>query len=356
MDFQCGPSNFQQLIDAVNEHSDTAIPGNVAQVEVGEVEEEMEWSVQQQQQQAQKNDGVVKQKDQEITRLYKELSNLRKQYDEKVRVLKEEQQYETGEMRKEMERQTKQYEEERRQLDAQIKQLTQDMIEREKAYRSGNDSTSEQLRRDLKDKEKQYESTLNSYTYKIADLEELLFKTKNELKYSTETSEQEKEELTTTIALLEEEQNNLISKNKELEKQLTEDKRLVAETTEEANKVLKQLEEMKINKEEEAARLNARIRELEQEIANIYADNNGGYDMSAEMERLKNEYQQERELMAARIVELESNQGEWQQGGSMELEQERERVLELEETISTIKRELEQRDRLLRTSNKATDM
>ena len=193
-------------------------------------------------------------------------------------------------------------------------------------------------------------------TYKIADLEESLFKTKNELKYNTEASEREKEELSTTIALLEEEQSNLVSKNKELEKELAEDKRLVVESTEQASRVLKQLEEMKINKEEEAARLNARIRELEQEIANIYADNNGGYDMSAEMERLKNEYQQERELMAARIIELESNQGEWQPGGSMELEQERERVLELEETITSIKRELDQRDRLLRTSNKATDI
>jgi hypothetical protein len=359
MDFQCGPSNFQQLVDAVNEHSENALPGEVLQLgraEVGEVEDEQEWSVQQQQAQSQKNDGLVKQKNEEITRLYKELSNLRKQYDEKIRVLKEEHMYETGEMRKEMERQTKQYEEERRQLDAQIKQLTQDMIEREKVYRAGNDNTSEQLRRELKDKEKQYETTLNSYTYKIADLEELLFKTKNELKYSTENSEREKEELSTTIALLEEEQANLISKNKDLEKELAEDKRLVVETTEEASRVLKQLEEMKLNKEEEAARLNARIRELEREIANIYADNNGGYDMSEEMERLKNEYQQERELMAARIVELESNQGEWQRGGSIELEQERERVIELEQTISSIKRELEQRDRLLRTSNKATDI
>ena len=198
--------------------------------------------------------------------------------------------------------------------------------------------------------------TFLSMTYKIADLEESLFKTKNELKYNTEASEREKEELSTTIALLEEEQANLVSKNKELENELAEDKRLVVESTEQASRVLKQLEEMKINKEEEAARLNARIRELEQEIANIYADNNGGYDMSAEMERLKNEYQQERELMAARIIELESNQGEWQPGGSVELEQERERVLELEETINSIKRELDQRDRLLRTSNKATDI
>jgi hypothetical protein len=193
-------------------------------------------------------------------------------------------------------------------------------------------------------------------TYKIADLEESLFKSKNELKYNTEASEREKEELSTTIALLEEEQANLLSRNKELEKELIEDKRLVVETTEEASRVLKQLEEMKINKEEEAARLNARIRELEREIAYINSNNNGGYDMSAEMERLKNEYQQERELMAARIIELESNQGEWQPGGSMELQQEREKVLDLEATITSIKRELEQRDRLLRTSNKATDI
>ena len=196
----------------------------------------------------------------------------------------------------------------------------------------------------------------SSYTYRIANLEDSLFKTKNELKYNTEASDREKEELTATIALLEEEQSNLVSKNKELEKELAEDKRMVVESTEQASRVLKQLEEMKVNKEEEAARLNARIRELEQEIAIIYADNNGGYNMSAEMQRLKNEYEQERELMAARIVELESNQGEWRRGGTVELEQEREKVLELEETIKSIKREIEQRDRLLRTSNKATDI
>ena len=168
MDFQCGPSDFQQLIDAVNQHADATLPNSVAAIgqEVGEVEDEQEWSVQQQQQQqqqqqAQKNDGIVKQKDQEITRLYKELSNLRKQYDEKIRTLKEEHKYETGELRKEMERQAKQYEEERARLNAQIKQLTQDMIEREKSYRAGNDGASEQLRRDLKNKEKQYENSLN---------------------------------------------------------------------------------------------------------------------------------------------------------------------------------------------------
>ena len=95
--------------------------------------------------------------------------------------------------------------------------------------------------------------------YKIADLEDSLFKTKNELKYNTDASEREKEELSTTISLLEEEQTNLISKNKELENELVKDKRLVAESTEQANRVLKQLEEMKTNKEEEAARLKARI-------------------------------------------------------------------------------------------------
>lgn len=159
MDFQCGPSNFQQLIDAVNEHADSTVPPGVVQSigEVGEVEGEQEWSVQEQQQQR----NVVKQKDEEITRLYKELSNLRKSYDEKIRVLKEEYTFETGELRKEIEKQAKQYEDERMQLNAQIKQLTQDMLEREKAYRAGNDNTSEQLRRDLKDKEKQYENTLN---------------------------------------------------------------------------------------------------------------------------------------------------------------------------------------------------
>ena len=159
LDFQCGPSNFQQLIDAVNEHADSTVPPGVVQSigEVGEVEGEQEWSVQEQQQQR----NVVKQKDEEITRLYKELSNLRKSYDEKIRVLKEEYTFETGELRKEIEKQAKQYEDERMQLNAQIKQLTQDMLEREKAYRAGNDNTSEQLRRDLKDKEKQYENTLN---------------------------------------------------------------------------------------------------------------------------------------------------------------------------------------------------
>lgn len=160
MDFQCGPSNFQQLIDAVNEHAGNGEGEVVTLGSVSEVEEEQEWNVQQQQAQ-QTNDGRVKQKDEEITRLYKELSNLRKQYDEKIRVLKEEHKYETGELRAEIERQAKRYEEERAQLSVQIKQLTQDMIEKEKLYRSGNDSTSEQLRRDLKDKEKQYENTLN---------------------------------------------------------------------------------------------------------------------------------------------------------------------------------------------------
>jgi hypothetical protein len=78
--------------------------------------------------------------------------------------------------------------------------------------------------------------------------------------------------------------------------------------------------------------------------------------MSQAMERLKEEYEKERELMAARIIELESNQGEWRPGGSMELQQERERVMELEESLASVKGELAQRDRLLRTSNKATDI
>eukprot|EP00804_Cyclotella_cryptica_P018767 CCRYP_007249-RA/>CCRYP_007249-RA protein AED:0.25 eAED:0.25 QI:211/0.85/0.87/1/1/1/8/367/1439 len=373
-DFQCGPSNFQMLIDVVNQYADPAVAGAdgrgqalmVIEDDVGEQteeegQEEQEWRVLQEQEQEQRRlsareEQSMKVKDEEIARLYKELSNLRKEYDKKIQSIKEEHGYETGQLREEMERQTKQYEEERAALSAQIKQLTQDMIEREKAYRAGEDATSNQLRRDLKDKEREYENTLTGLNYRISSLEEELFKTKNELKYNSEASEREKEEMAATIALLEEEQQNLLSRNKELERELIEDKLLVVQTTEEASRVLKQLEAMRTGKEEEAAKLMARIRELEAEISRLQTDIDGGYDMSREMERLKAEFQQERELMAARIIELESSQGEWQPGGLMELQQERERVVELEQTIESIKAELTQRDRLLRTSNKATDI
>ncbi|KAL7488030.1 hypothetical protein ACHAW6_013616 [Cyclotella cf. meneghiniana] len=367
-DFQCGPSNFQMLIDVVNRYADSGagVGGDggdmVSMMEEGEEEgpEEQEWRVSQEQEQERRlsasNEESVKLKNEEIARLYKELSNLRKEYDKKIQSIKEEHEYETGQLREKIERQTKQYEEERAALSAQIKQLTQDMIEREKAYRAGEDATSSQLRRDLKEKEREYETTLNGLNYRITSLEETLFKTKNELKYNSEASEREKEEMAATIALLEEEQQNLLSRNKELERELIEDKRLVVQTTEEASRVLKQLEAMRTGKEEEAAKLMARIRELEAEISRLQTDIDGGYDMSREMERLKVEYQQERELMAARIIELESSQGEWQPGGLIELQQERERVMELEQTIESIKAELAQRDRLLRTSNKATDI
>lgn len=370
----------------MNEFADPAVDQQQQGMYIGGVEQEQEWRViqeqlHQQQQQQQQYDrseprramggkgggggasdsrtaSLMKQKDEEIARLYMELSALRKDFDKKIVALKEEHKSQTGQMREQIEQQTKQYEQERLQLSAQLKELTQEMIEREKAYRSGDDATNNKLRQDLRQKEKEYEATLSGLNSRISELESELFKVKNELKYNVDASEQEKEQMTSVIAAMEEEQANLVSQNKELEKELIQDKRLVVETTQEASRVLEQLELMKNSKEEEVTKLSTRIQELEAQITQMQV---GGDMANQDVEMLKREHEQEREMMNQRIMELEAMQdGSWQPEGAYELQQERDalshRVAELEENIEAIKNELTERDKLLRTSNKATDI
>ena len=306
------------------------------------------------------NNTALKRKDEEINRLLSEMSNLRQKFDRSIAAMKEERTKETGYLKQQIEEQRKQYEKERMSLSAQIDNLTREMMEREKEYRTGEDTTSYQLRQEMAKKEKEYQETLTGLNLQITEMERTLFKSKNELEYNSDTSASDRKRLVNQINTLEEEILSLTSRNEELEKELIEEKRLVVASTEEANRVLLQLNKIRNNEDEERKELVARVKELEAQISNreneiVQGTGNLARDLRREMDGLKEEHEQERELMAARIIELEQQlsyrEETWQSDNESFEEGGR-----LARRIGELEKEIDERDRLLKTSNKATDI
>ena len=402
-DFQCGPAKFQLLVDAVNEYADPegSRVDTVSPAQMNNLGGEQEWRVVREQQQkrnqanrreqqAAQYGGVgitnyppqssqdaekLKRKEDEISRLYSELSNLRKDFDRRIVQLKEEHKKESNVLNEQISTQTKEYEYERRALSKQIQELQNEMIQREKAIQAEENEISQRLRNEMKQKEDGYKETITSLNSRISQLEQDLFTSRNELQYNTNASTKEQQQISSHITRLEQEISNLSSRNHELEKELIEEKRVVVASTEEASRVLKQLERIKSSEDEERKALEARIVELEDEIANRekqmmnVASNSGelAADLQRELDALKKDREQERDLLNTRIRDLEQEL-EWQSKTSSlnvaatshemesqmkELRQESERlssrILELED-------EIDERDKLLRTSNKATDI
>ena len=396
-DFQCGPARIQMLNDAINEFAD---PIEEMNKELSMSGDELQWRVaQEQQQERQRQEAVrsssplpqqeqprqrygdiqyatssmgggggsssvdattLKRKDEEINRLLTEMSNLRNKFDRSILALKEEREKETGYLRQQIEEQRKQYEKERAALSAQINDLTREMMDREKEYRTGEDTTTYKLRQEMARKEKEYQETLTGLNLQITEMERTLFKSKNELQYNSDASASDRKRLVDQINTLEEEILSLTSRNEELEKELIEEKRLVVASTEEANRILLQLNKIKRNEDEERKELVARVKELEAQISNrendiIQGSGNLARDIQQEMDDLKDEHEQERELMAARIIELEQElsyrQETWQSDDRSFEEGER-----LAKRINELEKSIDERDRLLKTSNKATDI
>jgi len=405
-DFQCGPAKFQLLIDAVNEYADPAgAVGSSRAAPVGSTNlgGEQEWRVvrEQQQKRNQQNrreqqaaqyggagsitnyppvsqndiNDKLQRKEDEISRLYSELSNLRTDFDRRIVQLKNDHEKESAELKERIHSQTKEYEYERRALSKQIKELQDEMMQREKTIQSQDNNVSQQLRNEMQQKENSYKETVAGLNSKISQLEQDLFKSLNELQYNSNASSDEKQQISNHIAKLEQDISTLTSKNEELEKNLIEEKRVVVASTEEASRVLKQLERIKSSEDEERKVLEARIIELgaeisdrEKQMMNV-ASNSGDLaaDIQRELDALKKDREQEREELTTRIRDLEQEL-EWQSktsnlnaaSSSQEMENQMKGLRQESERLSSrileLEDDIDERDKLLRTSNKATDI
>ena len=398
-DFQCGPAKFQLLIDEVGKYADGVVGVGVGAARGGASAPfggEQEWSVVGEEEQRKRNQQMrmeqreaqyggagsitnyqsqsssdgdrLRRKEEEITRLYSELSNLRKDFDRGIVRLKDEHKNETGKLNDMIRMQTKEYEDERRALSAQINDLSREMMEREKAMRSSEDAAGRRLRGKMKQKEEEYEATLSGLNSRVAELERELLRTASELEYNDGANAGDRQALTGHIAMLE-------RRIAELERELIEEKRVVVASTEEASRVLKQLERIKNSEDEERKVLAARIAELEGDISRLgeqvtsAAESNAdvAVEIRRELDKVRRERDEERNLLKTRIADLEQEL-EWQSRTSSmtddsssremqtrqgELRQESER---LASRILDLENEIDERDKLLRTSNKATDI
>jgi len=383
-DFQCGPSNFQRLVDEVNELMDPmdeeyGVDGGFASSSL----EEIEWSVgldaeeleqlsqsssmmsspsSSASQQQSKQEGMLKRKDEEIARLYLELSTLRNEYEEKMATITEVHKNETNQFQQQLDEQTKEYEMKIANLVERIKDLEEDMATRELEVRNAGEEANRKLKLDMEAKEKYFEKETARLSMRIAGLEEALLQSKKELKATSEISNQEKEELLGIIAGLEEEQERLNNRIEELEAELVEEKRAVVTTAEQASRVLKELEELRAGKYGERNELVARIQVLEAEM--VERENQSkekekvAMGLRREVEKLKREHEKEREIMANRIVELEREISFKDDQGAMEESayELRQQSGRLADRIAELEKDIEERDRLLQTSNKATDL
>lgn len=420
-DFQCGPAKFQLLIDAVNEFVDDAVEvgaagggGGVGSSSgVNNVGGEQEWRVVREQQQVRNQqmrraqqaaqyggsgsianyppsssstastyssnsnsfDGdMLKRKEDEVTRLYTELSNLRKGFDQSIVRLKEEHKQETTVLNERIRVLTKEYDDERRALSAQIKDLSREMMDREKAIRSSENAINQGLRNEMKRKEEEYAATLSGLSSRISELERDLLQSNNQLQYKSNADTNERQQLLNHIATLEE-------RIAELEKELIEEKRIVVASTEEASRVLRQLEKIKNSEDRERNLLSARIEELEADIArreeqmmNYSANGGGGVvdnsavdNMQRQMDELRKARDEEIDLLRTRIADLEEEL-DWQSrtasidenSTSQQLQKQQQELLkeskQLTSRILELENEIDERDKLLRTSNKATDI
>ncbi|KAL7555307.1 hypothetical protein ACHAWF_019018, partial [Thalassiosira exigua] len=399
-DFQCGPAKFQSLVDAVDEFVNLDGSAQLGKSSPVEGAGEQEWRVagarqqrrvQQEEEERRRaaqfgpagsivdyppvaDDDRLQRKENEISRLYAELSNLRKDFDRRIVQLKESHSKETSELEERVQEQTRQYDAERRALSAQIEKLSRELMEREKAYRSDETAAERRFGDRTKAKEEEYKETLTGLNLRITELETDLFKSRNELQRRSDTSSGETQRLNGRVADLERELSALRSRNEDLERDLIEEKRVVVASTEEAARVLKQLEKIKGSEDEERKRLASRVAELEGEIANrewqATVSNSQDGDMAREiqqeLDRLKDEYKRERQVMADRIAELERELA-WQQSSSssneekssslqQQLKEQREESSRLSDRILELENDIDERDRLLRTSNKAADI
>ncbi len=390
-DFQCGPAKFQLLIDEVAKYADGGGIGESTSSGGGE----QEWSVVREQQQKRNQQLRMEQrevqyggagsitnyqppssadkdrlrrKEEEITRLYAELSNLRKDFDRSIVRLKDENREETNKLNELIRMQTREYEDERRALSAQIKDLSRELMEREKAIRSSEEAVGQRLRGEMKRKEGEYAATLSGLNSRIAELERELLRSANELRYNTDANASDRQALSGHVASLE-------RRIAELEKELIDEKRVVVASTEEASRVLKQLERIKNSEDEERKVLVARIAELEGDISRLEeqmadaANRNADLvvETQRELEKVRRERNEERDLLKTRIADLEQEL-EWQartssmtddsQSREMQTRQEelRKESERLASRILQLENEIDERDKSLRTNNKATDI
>ena len=375
----------------MNEFADPegAVVGDTAAGGVDAMEAEPEWRVLREQQQKQRqqqlrmerpaassivdypplrSDDELKKKEGEISRLYSELSTLRSDFDKRIVQLKDEHKRELSTLNDRIRSQTKEYEGQRRTLTSQIDDLSRQLMEREKSYRDAESKEGSRLRDDMKRKEEGYKDTLTKLNVRITELEGDLFRKRNELRYNSNASSNDVQRLNEQVATLEGEIEKLTSHNTELERELIEEKRAVVASSEEASRVLKQLNKIKNSEDKERRVLSARIAELEADIAErekqvVNAGGELARDVQYESDRLKEKHERERKSMANRIEELEEELSSWQQSSTSVSKQQRERQEELQreskrlvDRISELEDEIDERDRLLRTANKATDI
>jgi len=395
-DFQCGPATFQLLIDEIGKYAnvDTNIvvgDGRTADDDDDDASTssstsfggEQEWSVVQQQKQQQRLEqrsatygGVgsitnyqppnssssssnmerLKRKEEEITRLYTELTNLRRDFDRVIVRMKEEHLSETNKLNEILRDQTKQHENERRSLLVKIDNLSRQMDDEDKAT-----IVSQQLQNEIQKKEIEYAATVGNLNSRITELETNLSKSTNELQYTITTNTNSQQQLSNHIAALE-------CRILDLEKELIEEKRAVVASTEEASRVLIQLERIKSSEDQERKVLASRVVELEGEISNLenqllFANsNNNSNSVSSVMETTQKDA--ELDMLKTRVRDLE-HELEWQEKtssmnnddlsvrGVNELRLENE---QLTARITLLEKDIVERDKVIRTSNKATDI
>ena len=107
--------------------------------------------------------------------------------------------------------------------------------------------------------------------------------------------------------------DDLTAKNEVLHKELVEEKRVIVASTEEASRVLKQLEKIKSGEDEErkvpkarTLELAAEISQREEQMINLASNNRDlAADVQREVDELKREREQERDLLNNRIQDLE---------------------------------------------------
>ena len=403
-DFQCGPATFQLLIDEIGKYAD--VNTNVDEAEEGAGDdaaaafpspstsfgvEEQEWSVavqekarkQQQQRLEQRSatyGGVgsitnyqppnssssssnmerLKRKEEEITRLYTELTNLRRNFDRVIVRMKEEHLSETNKLNEELRDQTKQYDNERQSLLGKIENLSRQMDDQDKAM-----IVSQQLQNEIQKKEAEYTATVSNLNSRITELETNLSKSNNELQYTITTNTNNQQQLSNHISALE-------CRILDLEKELIEEKRAVVASTEEASRVLIQLERIKSSEDEERKVLASRVLELEGTISQLenqllYDNSNKGSvseEIQMQVENVRREKDAELDMLRTRVTDLEQEL-EWNEKTSLmdddnlsvrsvnELRKENEQLIA---RISLLEKEIGERDKVIRTSNKATDI
>ena len=224
------------------------------------------------------------------------------------------------------------------------------------------DESSRRLQDEMRAKDDEYKETLTGLNLRIEELEDDLFKSRNNIRYNADSSPGEREKLRARVSDLEGEIGDLSSRNRRLEQDLIEEKRLVVRSTEEAARVMKQLQRIRSSKSEEREQLLGRIAELEGQIARLESraaagGGGGGAGASALVER---RHEEEVGCMSEQIFELERELSRREER-SRESDEEEARSLRREsgrlaERVAELESEASERDRLLETSRKASDI